>query len=119
MRFDPQTIANVLSLQLVKKKYHISYDSHDRNGFIVTKSDGTTFEFQESKSDLHYSDTSKQIDTKKEETESYKNDGHLFVINTVAHNHTQYTNNDSYMPFKHESKKLKLGTEALEIISIC
>ena len=96
--FDPQAIANVLSLQLVKKKYHISYDSNDKNGFIVTKPDRTTFEFRELKSGLHYLDTSKQIEAKKEETELYKNDGHHFVINTVAHNCTQYTNNDYLHP---------------------
>ena len=109
MWIDPQAIVSVLSLRLVKKKYHISYDSHDKNGFILQNP--TKFEFQESKSGLHYLDTSKQIgvEAKKEETELYKNECHLFVVNTVAHNHAQHTNNDYLHAIQAQELQIKTG----------
>ena len=38
--FDPRAIANVLSLKLVKEKYHIQYNSNEDDGFVVTKPTG-------------------------------------------------------------------------------
>ena len=35
--FDSRAIANVLSSNLVKEKYHIQYNSDKKDGFMVTK----------------------------------------------------------------------------------
>ena len=54
--YDPQAIANILSLQRVRDHYHITYDSADWM-FIMTKPSGKEFAFQESEGGLHYLDT--------------------------------------------------------------
>jgi hypothetical protein len=46
--YDPQSIANILSLKRVKSKYRVVFDSDGGSKFIVTKPDGTVFEFLES-----------------------------------------------------------------------
>ena len=46
--YDPDGIANIVSLRNVKQRYHIQYDSNDGNGFVVTKPDGSQFVFKES-----------------------------------------------------------------------
>ena len=43
--FDPKAIANVLSMKLVKEKYHVTYDGNGEDGFIVNKPDGELFNF--------------------------------------------------------------------------
>ena len=55
--FDSRAIANVLSLKLVKERYHIKYNSREKEGFVVTKPDGQQFNFVESSSGLYYLDT--------------------------------------------------------------
>ena len=46
--FDPRAIANVLSLKLVKEKYHIEYNSDKDDGFVVTKPTREKFKFIQS-----------------------------------------------------------------------
>jgi hypothetical protein len=46
--YDPDGISNILSMSRVIQKYHVSFDSEQGNTFIVTKPDGTTFEFIQS-----------------------------------------------------------------------
>ena len=46
--YHPSGIANILSLGRVWKRYRITFDSEVGNRFLVTKPDGTTFEFKES-----------------------------------------------------------------------
>ena len=85
--FDSRAIANVLSLKLVKDRYHVKYNSNGKEGFVVTKPNGEQFSFEESSSGLHYLDTSKQ-----------QNPGAgvqtTLVVNTMAENKKKYTNND-------------------------
>ena len=57
--YDPLAIANILSLKEVKTKYHVPFDSNDKNAFVVVKPDGTTFEFIQSDDGLYYLDTVK------------------------------------------------------------
>ena len=40
--FHPEGIANILSLSLVKAKYCVTFDSANRNEFVVHKTSGTT-----------------------------------------------------------------------------
>jgi hypothetical protein len=57
IRYDPKSIANILSLKCVAKKYHIAFDSKSGGSFIVTKPDGTMFEFKQSPGGLNFLDT--------------------------------------------------------------
>ena len=87
--YDPSSIANILSLHCIAVKYHVMYDSHgggsnpnDPDGnslFVVTKPDGTVFEFKASPGGLYFLDT---------ETHS------TVLINTAAENKAKYTNED-------------------------
>jgi hypothetical protein len=43
--FDPNGIANILSLSNVKKKYRVTFDSHTDDIFHVHKPDGTSKQF--------------------------------------------------------------------------
>ena len=84
--FDSRAIANVLSLKLVKEKYHIHYNSSEDDGFVVTKPTGEKFKFIQSASGLHYLDTTIQDPDKGVDT--------TLVVNTVKENKKNYTNND-------------------------
>ena len=84
--FDPRAIANVLSLKLVKEKYHIEYNSEKDDGFVVTKPTSERFNFIQSGSGLHYLDTTLGNTSKITET--------ALVVNTVKENKKNYTNND-------------------------
>ena len=84
--FDSRAIANVLSLKLVKEKYHIQYNSDEKDGFVVTKPNGERFKFIQSSSGLHYLDMTNLDPDKTVDTS--------LVVNTVAENEKNYTNND-------------------------
>ena len=84
--FAPRAIANVLSLKLVKEKYHIEYNSNKNDGFVVTKPTGEKFKFIQSVSGLHYLDMSSHDEDKIGDT--------TLVVNTVKENKMNYTNND-------------------------
>ena len=83
--YDPNAIANILSLRRVRDRYHISYDSSLRK-FVITKPSGKVFVFQESDGGLHYLDTTHQQDQQRQ--------GHVFSINTVKDNKKNFTNSD-------------------------
>ena len=84
--FDSRAIANVLSLKLMKDRYHVKYNSSEKEGFVVTKPNGEQFNFTESSSGLHYLDTSNRNPSRGAHT--------TLVVNTVAENKKKYTNND-------------------------
>ena len=87
--YDPNTIANILSLHCVTAKYHVMYDSQgggsnlnnpDGGGlFVVTKPDGTVFEFKTLLGGLYFLDTECAL---------------TVLVNTVADNKAKYTNED-------------------------
>jgi hypothetical protein len=77
--YDPKSITNILSLKRVTDKYHVAFDSRNGGSFVVTKPDGSVFEFQQSPGGLYYLDTEKKGTT---------------LINTVAENKGSYTNED-------------------------
>ena len=78
--YDPNGIANILSLARVKDKYRVTFDSGAKNKFIVHKEDGTTRCFEESRRGLYFLETTGGTAT--------------VVVNTVADNKTRYTNRD-------------------------
>ena len=96
--FDPRAIANVLSLKLVKEKYHVEYNSEKEDGFVVTKPPGETFNFIQSGSGLHFLDTSQESTT---ET--------TLVVNTVRDNKKNYTNNDYQRALRARELQIIMG----------
>ena len=99
--FDPRAIVNVLSLKLVKEKYHIQYNSNKDDGFVVMKPTGEKFKFIQSASGLHYldmvlQDTNKSVDT-------------TLVVNTVKENKKNYTNNDYLHALRARELQVMMG----------
>ena len=99
--FDPRAIANVLSLKLVKEKYHIEYNSEKDDGFVVTKPGGERFNFIQSGLGLHFLDTSQGSTNKITET--------ALVVNTVRDNKKNYTNNDYQRALRARELQITMG----------
>jgi len=68
----PDGITNILSLHNVQKKYKVTYDSTQGNGFVAHKADGNNHVFIPSNKGLFYSDV--------------KNDVAHVLVNTVDKN---------------------------------
>ena len=100
--FDPRAIANVLSLKLVKDKYHIEYNSNKDDGFVVMKPTGEKFKFVQSGVGLHYLDTTLQQDTN-------KNVDTTLVVNMVKENKKNYTNNDYLRALRARELQVTMG----------
>jgi hypothetical protein len=81
--YDPDGIENIVSLLRVKQKYHVTFNS-DNNSFVVTKADGTVFEFVESSCRLYYYNLA---------AGSNKCSG-VTMVNMVAGKKSKYTNED-------------------------
>jgi hypothetical protein len=60
---DPHSLANILSLRRVASQYRFEFDSEAGGIFIVTKPDGTLFEYCESENGCYDLDTEKTIAT--------------------------------------------------------
>jgi len=73
--FYEDGIANILSLNNIKKKYHVTYDSTACDCFEVHKADSTKFVFKPSKKGIFYS--------------SVNND--IALVTTVENNTNKYT----------------------------
>ena len=99
--FDPRAIANVLSLKLVKEKYHIEYNSNKDEGFVVTKPTGEKFKFIQSASGLHYLDTLSH--------DADKIGATTLVVNTVKENKMNYTNNDYLQALRARELQITVG----------
>jgi hypothetical protein len=92
--YDPNCIANILSLKRVADKYHVAFDSKHGGSFIVTKPDGTVFEFKQSARGLYFLDTNKTA---------------TVMVNTVADNKGSYTNNDYLKAVCARELQIKIG----------
>ena len=99
--FDLRAIANVLSLKLVKEKYHIQYDSDAKDGFMVTRPNRERFKFAQSSSGLHYLDTCNPDPSKSANT--------TLVVNTVAENKKNYMNNDYLCAIRVRELQIMMG----------
>ena len=99
--FDSRAIANVLSLKLVKEMYHVEYDSNEKEGFVVTKPNGEQFKFIQSLSGLHYLDTMNPDPSNHVHT--------TLVVNKVADNKKNYTNNDYLCALRARELQIKVG----------
>ena len=98
---DPKGIANVLSLKLVKEKYHIQYDSENIDGFVVTKPTGERFKSVQSGSGLHY------LDTTLPSAENIA--GTTLVVNTVKENKKNFTHNDYLRALRARELQVTMG----------
>eukprot|EP00934_Nitzschia_sp_Nitz4_P008987 Nitzschia sp. Nitz4//scaffold353_size16344//11151//16190//NITZ4_008865-RA/size16344-processed-gene-0.13-mRNA-1//1//CDS//3329548925//8977//frame0 len=98
--YDPQAIANILSLRNVKTKYSVVYDSNKDGSFTVTKPCGKTFKFEESDSGLFY------LDTRKDDS---KGNVETVLVNTVANNRSNYTDADYSRAVTARQMLIKIG----------
>jgi hypothetical protein len=95
IRYDPKSIANILSLKCVAKKYHIAFDSKSGGSFIVTKPDSMVFKFKQSPGGLYF------LDMNHKDT--------VLVNTTVANNKTNYTNQDYLKTMQARQLKIMIG----------
>ena len=58
--YDPNAIANILSLKRVKEEHRVTYDSVEENAFVVHKEDGANVKFRQSPKGLYYCDMEKE-----------------------------------------------------------
>jgi hypothetical protein len=99
--YDPVGIANIVSLSRVREKYHVSFNS-DNNIFIVTKPDGTVFEFKQSESGLYYYDLV-----------SNKCKGAV-MVDTVASKKSRYTNEDDSRAILARQLQIRVGHPSIK-----
>ena len=102
--YNPNSIANILSLCCIATKYHAMYDSqgggsnpNDPDGgglFMVTKPDSTVFEFKASLGGLYFLDTKCTL---------------TVLVNTVANNKAKYTNQDYLKALAARQLQIKIG----------
>jgi hypothetical protein len=98
--YDAKSIANILSLKRVAEKYHVAFDSSKNSGsFVVTKPDGTIFEFQESEGGLYFLDTNKSA---------------TMLVSTVADNKVNYTNEDYLKAVRAREMQIKIGRPSIK-----
>eukprot|EP00934_Nitzschia_sp_Nitz4_P002894 Nitzschia sp. Nitz4//scaffold489_size5144//2753//5083//NITZ4_009231-RA/size5144-processed-gene-0.2-mRNA-1//1//CDS//3329552900//2884//frame0 len=100
--YDPEAIANILSLRNVKTKYSVQFDSNQEGSFIVTKPDGETFHFTESQNGLYYLDTTI---TQPDET---------VLVNTVEDKRDSYTDADYSRAVIARKLLIKIGRPSIK-----
>ncbi len=80
---NPYGIANVLSLELIRGKHSVTYDSWDPDGVFKVHTKEGVLEFKPSEKELHYHDTSKE-----------ESDINYMLVNTVRDNFEGHTKHD-------------------------
>ena len=76
--YNPNGIANILSLSRVQEKYRVTFDSNVDGSFFIHKPDGTHRIFSKSKSGLYYLDTNDKLNG-------------IGLFTTVEQNQTKFT----------------------------
>ena len=99
--YDEHGIANILSLSNVSKRYHVTYDSRNDDGFIIHKPAGPNQYFRQHKSGLFFLDTQKNNE-----------DAHLFLT-TVDDNKTKFTKRDVKLAELARSIQNRIGRPSL------
>jgi hypothetical protein len=96
--YDPKAITNIFSLKKVGSKYNVVYKMiHGVPSFIVTKPDGNVFQFQESEEGLYYMNANESCVRG------------TVLVNTVAENKLQYTNEDYQKAVQAQELQIKIG----------
>ena len=80
---NPYSIENVLSLESIKGKHRVTYDSWDRDGVFKVHNKEGVVEFKLSEKGLHYHDTFKED----------SNINHM-LVNTFRENFEGHTKHD-------------------------
>jgi hypothetical protein len=84
--FDPDSLANTLSMSAVSRVCRVTMDSSIENALHVHRKNGTIMTFKECKSgSCYYDAASKSNDHSSEQVEA------CFFLNAVAHNKAQHT----------------------------
>jgi hypothetical protein len=104
--FDPKSIANILSLKRVIEKYHVTFDSEHGGSFILTKPDGTVREFQQSDRGLYFLDTATTI---RNDVKPSRDGSATVMVNTLADNKGNYTNDDYLKAVRARELQIKIG----------
>jgi len=105
MWYDPKGIANILSFKKVREKYAVAYDATNKSFTVTTKPNGKVFVFKELVLGLHYLDT--------------KAESGVALVNTVAGNHSSYSNDDYLWAVSTRELQVKIGWLSLcDIIHI-
>jgi hypothetical protein len=97
--YNPKSITNILSLKRVAEKYHVAFDSKGGGSFIVTKPDGTVFELKQSPGGLYFLD---------------RNHKETVLVNTVANNKTNYTNQDYLKAMQARQLQIMIGRPSMK-----
>ena len=84
--YNPQGIANILSLADAEKHYRVRYDSHHEKAFIVEKPDGSEWRFKQTPNGLYYLDTAPSVDQ-----DDPPDVDDTMLVNTVADKQSKYT----------------------------
>eukprot|EP00957_Ditylum_brightwellii_P190731 14520309-Ditylum_brightwellii.AAC.1 len=74
--YQPDGIANILSLASVQKEHHVTYDSQHGNNFLVERKNGTVRKSKQSERGLYY---------------LIMDDNDYVLVSTVANNKTKYS----------------------------
>jgi hypothetical protein len=96
--YDSGAIANILSLKRIRNKYKVQYQLDDCPMFVVTKPNGDVLRFKESSNGLYF------MDTKEKEKQSG-----TVLVNTVADNQTNYTNEELLNAKQARDLQIKIG----------
>jgi hypothetical protein len=83
VKHSPHGIANVLSLNKVKQRHRVMYDSHDQGGVFQVHTEEGIVEFKPSNQGLHYHDVSDE-----------NSNIEMMLVNTVRGNFEGYTRHD-------------------------
>ena len=86
--FNPESLANILSMSEVSKICRITMDTHIENAMHVHRTDGSMMTFKEYKSGLYYFDAAAAVVAPK--TTNENSDDYLF-LHTVDGNMAEYT----------------------------
>jgi hypothetical protein len=94
----------------------VAFDSEHGGSFLVTKPDGTVLEFQQSDGGLFFLDTNKSyfLDTTKSTTirndvKANRDGSANVMVNTVATNKGNYTNEDYLKAVHARELQIKIG----------
>eukprot|EP00957_Ditylum_brightwellii_P090259 6873987-Ditylum_brightwellii.AAC.1 len=77
--FQPDDIANILSLAIVQEEHSVTYDSQYGNSFMAERKDGTVRKCKQSEQGLYY---------------SVMGGSDYVLVNTVANNKAKYSSHD-------------------------
>ncbi len=98
---NPKSIANVLSLHLVKQKHRVMYDSWNCDGVFIVHMPKGVVEFKPSEKGPHYIDVSKEGDSAHHKLVNIETDNKMtssdeqfVMVNTVRGNLEGYTKHD-------------------------